>query len=187
MDDAEGWAELLPEIEQRVGLIESLGVTRSGPILFPVDLKNPVETLMPHVRPLMAMAQVSRAQAEAGIALGRPELAMTGLRRMQQMRSWLSSPLTLIEAMIGLSIDGMMDAVIEAGLQRDVWGAEQRAELGSMMEGARPAVLIAEGLHGERIFFVTITEDVTASRMSELLGLLPSSAGNYFLGLFPGG
>lgn len=186
LDDAEGWAELLPEIDRRVAMIESLGVTRSGPILFPLDFENPVETLIPQSRPLMAMAQVSRAQAEAGIALGRPELAMAGLQRMQQVRSWLSSPLTLIEAMVGLSIERMMNNVINDGLQRDVWGAEQRAVLRSMVEGARPAESIAEGLRGERIFFVIITEDVTTSRLLEL-GLLQSSASSHFLGLLPRG
>jgi len=191
-EDREAWADYLVEVQRRLAIAEPLVSANTAPIWVPIDPVNPHETLMPHLQPIMGVAKLSREEAAAGIALDRPELVLEAIDRLQRLRGWLKSPATLVEALVGLSLDSMVYELIEQGLERDLWSESERVSLGRWLEQSDPATLIAQGLRGERIFFVTISENLTPTRASELMVMFENGSqtsfwGGYVIGILPRG
>lgn len=163
------WKAALEQLTAAEAVMVPLIEATQTPVAWPYDLSDPVNTTLPQISLLNRMVRLLRVQAEAGMALDRPALTLESLQTLMRLRQWVAYPLTLIEALTGFSIDHQILEIIREGIVRDSWPAEDLARLERVVQQLAPLELLRRGLRGERIFFVTITEDLSKDELAMLL------------------
>lgn len=165
------WTAALDQLNPALQRVAPYLEATDGPMAWPYDLSDPVNTALPQITLLNRIAQLLQIRAEAGLALKRPTLAKESLETLMRLRQWTAYPLTLIEALVGFSLDRQILDIIRNGLIDGTWSADDLAEFEKMVGQLAPIQLLERGLRGERVFFLTVTEDLSKEELASLLAV----------------